>query len=489
MPHFRGDGHYRPRPDKYKHKKPKSRNPWSPNYDDSPQEETGYFSQPQDYSQGYVNPYVNAPDAPVFDTSSAQDNAGNLQDFMDSNKPPHLQNRWKQQPERFTFSQPIEKCSCEPKQEAFEFDINEKVPYMYGKAYHGEKSVVYANTERPIWEKKAAEGRKLFNTYADHPKDIVEGEINFRDYSEKYRKALCDSINKLSNIIIEAKNQNHPYDLYQKMLSELQQSKAEFEFIIDIIDSEGITIKVKKGSGGATTFDQYKAYKIIAMEVIGNRVKGEDNFLMSNFIHEMKHVYSFLSGEEAIYGKNTATETHDVYDEIIAYISEKCYEYTRGDMNYDNMKQLYDRNVLDVWNNITWKDFESREDRRVRKEKDNTSKLSENERKYDDGELMEGKYATAYARAKFNLNIPRRITLESSFQEAFDAKPLKYNNISFKRYKKYLKKDENNIWVPKEPYRSLTIRTILQDINKREDYVIMRPKKELSPQYFEKKCQ
>ncbi len=129
---------YAPKPDKYKHKKPKSRNPWSPNYDDSPEKEDTTLFMPQDYSQGYVNPYVNTPDAPVFDTPSAQDNAANLQDFMNNNKPPHLQNRWKQQPERFTFSQPIEKCGCEKKEDGYELDYDNigKVPYMYGKAYH-----------------------------------------------------------------------------------------------------------------------------------------------------------------------------------------------------------------------------------------------------------------------------------------------------------------------------------------------------------------
>ena len=71
MPYFRGDGHYHPRPDRYKHKKPKSKNPWSPNYDDKEKEDTTTYSQqPQDYSQGYVNPYVNTPDAPVLDTTS-----------------------------------------------------------------------------------------------------------------------------------------------------------------------------------------------------------------------------------------------------------------------------------------------------------------------------------------------------------------------------------------------------------------------------------
>ncbi len=162
MPHFRGDGHYRPRPDKYKHKKPKSRNPWSPNYDDSPEKEDTTLFMQQDYSQGYINPYVNTPDAPVFDTPSAQDNAENLQNFMNNNKPPHLQNRWKQQPSSFAFSQPFEKCGCEPKQEEeFEFDLGPDWELPHSKVGQNTQKGNFDEfiAERP-WEKRAAEARE-----------------------------------------------------------------------------------------------------------------------------------------------------------------------------------------------------------------------------------------------------------------------------------------------------------------------------------------
>ena len=154
---------YAPKPDKYKHKKPKSNNPWSRNYDDSPEDNGGSFSQPQDYSQGYINPYVNTPNAPVFDRPSIQDNEANLRSFMaDSNKPPHLQNRWKKQPSKPDFSQlsDREKCCCEPKREEFEADLENmgKVEYRYGKAYHEEKPIW--NKAKQPWEKSAWEARK-----------------------------------------------------------------------------------------------------------------------------------------------------------------------------------------------------------------------------------------------------------------------------------------------------------------------------------------
>lgn len=143
-----------------KRTKRKNKNPWSRNY--APDEDTVNNSpQPQDYSQGYINPYVQTPNKPVFDTPSVQENAGNLQDFMNSNNPPQFQNRWKKQPSTFTFSQlsDREKCGCEPKKEASEIDYDNigKVPYRYGKAFHGEKSVVYKKNERPIWERVVAE--------------------------------------------------------------------------------------------------------------------------------------------------------------------------------------------------------------------------------------------------------------------------------------------------------------------------------------------
>ncbi len=159
---------YAPKPDKYKHKKPKSRNPWSPNYDDSPEKEDTTLFTPQDYSQGYINPYVNTPDAPVFDTPSVQDGEANLRSFLDSNKPPHLQNRWKQQPERFTFSQlsDREKCSCEPKkEEKFEFEINEnaRLPHSRGGlAFEGEDFVVKSEKRCLLWKRLCGKGKDRF---------------------------------------------------------------------------------------------------------------------------------------------------------------------------------------------------------------------------------------------------------------------------------------------------------------------------------------
>ena len=162
MPYRKNKADYIVKPDKYKHKKPKSNNPWSRNYDDSPEDNGGSFSPPQDYSQGYQNPYVHTPDAPVFDRPSVQDNEANLRSFMaDSNKPPHLQNRWKKQPSKPDFSQlsDREKCCCEPKgEDNSDLENMGKVEYRYGKAYHEEKPIW--NKAKQPWEKSAWEARK-----------------------------------------------------------------------------------------------------------------------------------------------------------------------------------------------------------------------------------------------------------------------------------------------------------------------------------------
>ncbi len=214
MPYKKSKADYIVKPDKYKHTKPKSRNPWSPNYDDSPKEEDTTLFMPQDYSQGYVNPYVNTPDAPVFDTPSAQKNVANLRSFLDSNKPLHLQNRWKQQPERFTFSQPIEKCSCDPKKEGFEYDINENASLPYsrgGLGFDGDDFVVKSEKKmpaletpvwerkRPIWEKKSAEMSRVsgeyLGTYKKKPEGLgykwptKEDYLYFRVKTESERKS------------------------------------------------------------------------------------------------------------------------------------------------------------------------------------------------------------------------------------------------------------------------------------------------------------
>ncbi len=162
MPYRKNKADYIVKPDKYKHKKPKSNNPWSRNYDDSVKGEDTSLSQPQDYSQGYQNPYVHTPDAPVFDRPSVQDNEANLRNFIaDSSKPPHLQNRWKQQSSKPDFSQlsDREKCCCESKgEDNSDLENMGKVEYRYGKAYHEEKPIW--NKAKQPWEKSAWEARK-----------------------------------------------------------------------------------------------------------------------------------------------------------------------------------------------------------------------------------------------------------------------------------------------------------------------------------------
>ncbi len=165
MPYRKNRADYIVKPDKYKHKKPKSNNPWSRNYDDSVKGEDTTLSQPQDYSQGYQNPYVHTPAPPVFDRPSVQDGEANLRSFMaDSNKPPHLQNRWKQQPSKPDFSQlsDREKCCCEPKEEGFDFDqgIDLNLPHSkVGLSKQEGNFKEYMQSMKP-WEKSAWEARK-----------------------------------------------------------------------------------------------------------------------------------------------------------------------------------------------------------------------------------------------------------------------------------------------------------------------------------------
>ena len=196
---------YAPKPDKYKHKKPKSNNPWSRNYDDSVRGEDTTLSQPQDYSQGYQNPYVHTPAPPVFDRPSVQDGEANLRSFMaDSNKPPHLQNRWKKQPSKPDFSQlsDREKCCCEPKGEGFEADLENmgKVEYRYGKAYHEEKPIW--NKAKQPWEKSAWEARKDGDRQIGikNPFKKLQEDIKYAFYT--YDGEFLGSTGKSNNAII-----------------------------------------------------------------------------------------------------------------------------------------------------------------------------------------------------------------------------------------------------------------------------------------------
>ena len=323
MPYRKNKADYIVKPDKYKHKKPKSNNPWSRNYDDSPEDNGGSFSQPQDYSQGYINPYVNTPNAPVFDRPSIQDNEANLRSFMaDSNKPPHLQNRWKKQPSKPDFSQlsDREKCCCEPKEEEFDFDINEnyKLPHSKAGQAFGDNDFLSKN-KRPIWERAVRERLK---------DRLGVKEIYLQDIADTYRQDLCQCIQNVELIIEMAKEKKDDYELYEKMLKELIQGKAELEFILETITQNGIKVKISPVHFNGTTALKMRS-KTIIIEVNSSTVAGELKLNLSNLAHELAHLFYFLSGTEAASTPNYAIETHDVYDELDAYIRERSVEHTR----------------------------------------------------------------------------------------------------------------------------------------------------------------
>ncbi len=237
---------YAPKPDKYKHKKPKSKNPWSRNYDDSPEDNGGSFSPPQDYSQGYQNPYVHTPDAPVFDRPSVQDNEANLRNFMaDSNKPPYLQNRWKKEkPQSHLFKE--EKCKCE-KEMPFEAEENFEVPYMYGKAYHPLPQPVWKQ-EKPIWEKTARkhamDNKAIQSPFSSLSNSLPKVEDVLSNYSVTFDKIMMQ-MNK------EGKNQKIVINGIESPIS------CEYGFICGENFGDGGEYKVIQNNGATKLGKQY----------------------------------------------------------------------------------------------------------------------------------------------------------------------------------------------------------------------------------------